>query len=119
MIEFICINYGLNKPTGFMLKQIKELKNDFGYTYAAMTYTLWYCKEILNKALIEKYGVSLIKHYYDEAKEYYSQQEKLKNQIKNLSDIKPLTKYVKHVSTNSEKKLKSLIDLSELTKGGD
>ena len=56
LIEFICNNYELDKPTGFMLKQIKELKTEYGYSYAAMTYTLWYCKEILNKSLIEKYG---------------------------------------------------------------
>ena len=39
-------------------------------------------KVSLNKSLIEKYGVSLVKYYYDEAKNYYLQQEKLKEQIK-------------------------------------
>ena len=46
LIEFICNNYELEKPTGFMLKQIKELRTEYGYSYAAMTYTLWYCKEM-------------------------------------------------------------------------
>jgi predicted RNA-binding Zn-ribbon protein involved in translation (DUF1610 family) len=40
LIEFICNNYELEKPTGFMLKQIKELRTEYGYSYAAMTYTL-------------------------------------------------------------------------------
>lgn len=84
-----------------------------------MTYTLWYCKEVLNKSFIEKYGISLIKYYYNEAKNYYSQQEKLKEQINKLSDIKIKTKIVKKTSINSKKKSTSLIDLEDLLKGGD
>lgn len=103
LIEFICNNYKLDKPTGYILKQIKEFKTEYEYSYAAMTYTLWYCKEVLNKSFIEKYGISLIKYYYNEAKNYYSQQEKLKEQINKLSDIKIKTKIVKKTSINSKK----------------
>ena len=98
--------------------QIKELKNDCGYNYAAMGYTLWYCKEVLNKPLKEKYGVSLIKYYYEDAKNYYAQQENLKKQIDKLSDAKIKTKIVKHISMNSDNR-SSLINLDELLKGGD
>ena len=105
LIEFICNNYKLDKPTGYILKQIKEFKTEYEYSYAAMTYTLWYCKEVLNKSFIEKYGISLIKYYYNEAKNYYSQQEKLKEQINKLSDIKIKTKIVKKTSINSKKKI--------------
>lgn len=119
LIDFICENYDLDRPTGFMLKQIKEYKNDYGFSYAAMTYTLWYCKEILNKSLIEKYGVVLIKHYYDEAKEYYSQQEKLKEQVNKLSDVKKKTKLVNRSSMRTKTKSASLINLGDLLEGGD
>lgn len=119
LIEFICNNYKLDKPTGYILKQIKEFKTEYEYSYAAMTYTLWYCKEVLNKSFIEKYGISLIKYYYNEAKNYYSQQEKLKEQINKLSDIKIKTKIVKKTSINSKKKSTYLIDLEDLLKGGD
>ena len=119
LIDFICENYVLDRPTGFMLKQIKEYKNDYGFSYAAMTYTLWYCKEILNKSLIVKYGVVLIKHYYDEAKEYYSQQEKLKEQVNKLSDVKKKTKLVNRSSMRTKTKSASLIDLGDLLEGGD
>ena len=71
------------------------------------------------KSLIEKYGVALIKHYYDEAKDYYSQQEKLKEQINKLSDVEVKTKVVKKTSMNSNKKSASLIDLGNLLEGGD
>ena len=119
LIGFICENYHIDKPNGFMLKQIKSFKTEYNYSYAAMTYTLWYCHDVLGKAFDEKYGVSLIKYYYDEAKEYYSQQEKLKTQVDNLSNMKIKTKIVKHTSVNSEKNKASLINLGDLLKGGE
>lgn len=119
LIEYICENYEIDRPSGFMLKQIKEYKNEYEYSYAAMTYTLWYCKEILNKTLTEKYGVALIKHFYDEAKKYYLQQEKLKKQINELSDSEIKTKVVKCKSVKSNKHTKSLINLGDLLKDGD
>lgn len=119
LIEFICNNYGMEKPSGFMLKQIKDFKNDYGYSYAAMTYTLWYCKEVLNKSLIEKYGVALIKNYYNEAKDYYSQQEKLTEQVNKLSDVEVKKKVVKRSSVNVNKNSRFLINLGDLLEGGD
>ena len=64
LIEFICTNYEIERPTGFMLKQIKDMRTEYGWSYAAMTYTLWYCKEVLGKQLIEKYGVAFVYHFY-------------------------------------------------------
>lgn len=87
LIEFICVNYEIERPTGFMFKQIKDMKTDFGWSYAAMTYTLWYCKEILGKQLNEKYGVALVKHFYEEASDYYTQQEQIRNQMEKLKDV--------------------------------
>ena len=45
LIEFICNNYKLDKPTGYILKQIKEFKTEYEYSYAAMTYTLGIVKK--------------------------------------------------------------------------
>ena len=106
LIEFICNNYGMEKPSGFMLKQIKDFKNDYGYSYAAMTYTLWY-------------WVALIKNYYNEAKDYYSQQEKLTEQVNKLSDVEVKRKVVKRSSMNVNKNSRSLINLGDLLEGGD
>lgn len=119
LIDFICTNYEIEKPTGLMLKQIKEMKTENGWSYAAMTYTLWYCKEVLGKQLIEKYGVVLIKHFYDEASNYYSQQEKMKEQMQKLKDVEVKTKIVKRKSNISNDINSSLINLSDLLEGGD
>lgn len=116
LIEYICENYYLEKPTGFMLKQIKELKNEFNYSYAAMTYTLWYCKEILNKELIEKYGIALVKHYYEEARDYYSQQERMKEQMDKIADVDIKTKIIKKHIQNNTNQNSSLINLGNLLK---
>lgn len=104
LIEFICVNFELDKPTGIMFKQIKELKDEFNYSYAAMTYTLWYCKEILNKTLEKKFGMALVKYYYDEAREYYEQQERLKNQVAKLESTDVITKRIRQ----STKKINSV-----------
>lgn len=119
LIEYICINYDLERPTGFMLKQIKELKNEYSYSYAAMTYTLWYCKEVLNKELIEKYGVALIKHFYDEAKKYYAQQENAKEQMKKLKNVEMKTKLIKQNKTSYNNKNLLLVNIGEMLEGGD
>lgn len=119
LIEFICNHYEIERPTGFMLKQIKEMKMEYGWSYAAMTYTLWYCKEVLGKQLIEKYGVSLIKHFYEEAKNYYSQQEKMKEHMKQLENVEVKTKVVKKTKSKSINSNTSLINLENLLEGGD
>ena len=59
LIETICDYYKIDKPTGLMLKQIKEYKNDYNYTYGGMAYTLWYMNVIEQKEFIVKYGVTL------------------------------------------------------------
>ncbi|WP_395546833.1 MULTISPECIES: hypothetical protein [unclassified Lacrimispora] len=112
LIEFICMNFELDKPTGIMFKQIKEFKDEFNYSYAAMTYTLWYCKEILNKTLDKKYGMGLIKYYYAEAREYYEQQERLKNQVAKLENTNVITKRIKQSSSKKNNSV-SLINLEK------
>lgn len=118
LVEFICCNYGIEKPTGLMLKQIKEMKTVYGWSYAAMAYTLWYCKEILGKQLLEKYGVALIRHFYEEAGDYYLQQEKLKEQVEVLSREGITTKTVK-IENKKQSGIKPLlVDLENLLEGG-
>ena len=119
LIDFICTNYQIEQPTGFMLKQIKELRTECSYSYAAMTYTLWYCKEVLGKQLIEKYGVALIRNFYNEACDYYNQQERMKEQMKKIENVQVKTKVVKRQSNQLQSQKSSLINLGNLLEGGD
>lgn len=118
LIKFICDNYLIETPTGLMLKQIKEYKTNYSYTYGGMTYTLWYIKEILNKEFIVMYGVALIKYHYDEACNYYLHQEEIKKSMEINSKAEIKTKVVKVNRSNNNTKNSSLIDLGSLL-GGD
>lgn len=118
LIKYICDNYEIDRPTGLMLKQIKEYKEDYQYTYGGMTYTLWYVKEIISKEFITMYGVAIIKFYYDDAKQYFINQEEVKKSIELNAKAEIKTKVVKVNRTNVNVKSNSLIDLGSLL-GGD
>ena len=46
LITYICNLYQIDSPTGWMLKQIKDFKEQFNYTYRVMKTTLHYFYEI-------------------------------------------------------------------------
>lgn len=121
LIQFICENYRIDRPTGLMLKQIKDYKTEFNYTYGGMTYTLWYLKEIENKEFITMYGVSLVKYYYENASEYFLHQEEVKKSMELNSKVEIKTKVVKVNRINNIKQTNnnSLIDLGNLMNGGE
>lgn len=81
LINSICIYFSINKPTGLILKQLKEYKEKFDYTYGGMSYCLWYITEILNKKLDVKYGVAIIKFEYENAKDYFNKQQSIRNSL--------------------------------------
>ena len=64
-----------------ILKQLKEYKEKFDYTYGGMSYCLWYITEILNKKLDVKYGVAIIKFEYENAKDYFNKQQSIRNSL--------------------------------------
>lgn len=118
LIDCVCNYFEIDKPSGLILKQIKDYKKSFGYKYAAMTYTLWYCKEIVSMEFKEKYGVYMVKNYYDEAAEFYDHQEKLKIKIQNLSnEDMNKTKIVNKSAMDSSKVNCSLVDFKSLLGG--
>jgi predicted RNA-binding Zn-ribbon protein involved in translation (DUF1610 family) len=119
LIKYICDNYEIDRPTGLMLKQIKDFKTEFGYTYGGIAYTLWYIKEILNKEFIVIYGISLVKFCYEDAKNYYIHQEEIAKSMEINSKAEIKTRVVKINNVDKNTKNNSLIDISNLLKGGD
>lgn len=71
LINWVCEYWKQDSPNGLILKQIKDYKDTFNYTYAGMHYCLWYVTSILGQQLELKYGVAKVKYYYDKSKEYY------------------------------------------------
>lgn len=96
LVSKICEIFNIDVPTGLILKQIKQYKEEFNYTYSGMHYTLWYMTEIEGKLFTEiKYGIALIKYYYEKAKQYYIQQEKIQNSILNKGHEEAKVKEIK------------------------
>lgn len=118
LIKYICEIYEIDRPTGLMLKQLKDYKNEYSYSYGGILYTLWYLKEILNKEFIVLYGVSLVKFCYEEAKNYYIHQEEIKKSMEVNGKAEIITKIVK-MTRHTTKKNNSLIDIGTLIEGGD
>jgi hypothetical protein len=84
-----------------------------------MTYTLWFIKYIENKSFNEtKYGIALIKYYYEKAKEYYEQQQRIFNSIQNIPNEEVKIKEVKiNLDKVYNKQNQFLIDINELLGG--
>lgn len=118
LIKYICENYSIQAPTGLILKQIKEYKTEYAYTYGGITYTLWYIKEILNKEFIVMYGISLVKFCYEDAKNYYIHQEEIKKSMELNSKAEIKTRVVKVNNVDKNTKNNSLIDIGSLMEGG-
>jgi hypothetical protein len=117
LVDTICQYYGLQCCTGLIFKQIKDYKEQLGYSYLGMTYTLWYIKEIERKPFNEsKFGIAYIKYYYEKARDYYEQQTKISQSIseKPVENIKRVT--IKPNTIN--KKNNWLFDINSLYEEG-
>lgn len=110
LIKTICNYFEINKPTGLILKQIKDYKEQFDYTYSGMQYTLWYCKDILGKSFEIKYGIALVKYQYENSKDYFLKQQQIN---KSVVDFK-IKEVVKKVKINKSNRKSFTINLDEL-----
>ncbi len=117
LLNTICGYFNIDCCTGLILKQIKDYKEQFNYSYAGIGYTLWYTKEIERKTFEQKYGIALVKYYYEKAKEYFEQQNKIS---KSITIEQPIdnTKIVK-VKNMQNNKNKFLINIDSFFEGGE
>lgn len=84
LIDTICKYFTIDKPTGLILKQIKEYKDTYGYFDSGIGYTLWYMKEIEGIRFDEvKYGIARVKYYYEKAEAYFMQQSMIRESMEN------------------------------------
>lgn len=111
LIDSICLYFKIDKPTGLILKQVKDYVNNLGYSYGGIKYTLYYITAILQQDLDLQYGIGLVKFKYSEAEDYYSNQISIQNSVKNI-ELKP-PKVIK--VPNKENKRKPIVfDLDEI-----
>lgn len=105
LIAYICKLYDIETPTGWMLKQIKDFKEQFKYTYKGMKTTLHYFYEIQEgNDVADSMGVGIIPFIYDEAKKFYIDKKAVKDSVLSCDTKEICTKTktvnIKRNSTN-------------------
>lgn len=76
LINVISSVYDIPYPTGFMLRQMKQFREDRNYSYGDQAKAILYSKNILNKVMKSNYGLGLIPYVIEDAKKYYADQER-------------------------------------------
>lgn len=86
LIAYICELYGIDAPTGWILKQIKDFKDQFHYTYKGMKTTLNFFYEIQEgHDAADSMGIGIIPFVYDEAKKFYIDKKAVKDSMTGLN----------------------------------
>lgn len=86
LIAYVCELYQIEAPTGWMLKQVKDFKEQFHYTYRGMKTTLNYFYEIEGNDPADSLGVGIIPFVYDEAKQFYIDRLAVKESATNAAE---------------------------------
>lgn len=60
-----------------LLKQIKTFREEYGYTYQGIGYTLWYLEYVEKRKLQKTLG--LVPYYYEKAKKYSEEKQRILN----------------------------------------
>lgn len=112
--------FNIEKPTGLILKQLKQFADEFGYTYGGMKYTLYYITGVLQRTLELKYGIALVKYEYENAMKYYEDEQK---RIASVSKVKEemANKVISKKPNVTSRRDNSnwLLNLDELANKGD
>lgn len=114
LINYICELHGLDRPTGMMLKQIKEQKEDLGYKYKGMELALRYFYETLGNLVQEGTGIGIIPFVYEEAKKHYVTKLKVEQSVDNVKLTKKKRVVVQSPNSTYKKRKIKHIDIGSL-----
>lgn len=104
--------YSISFPTGMMLRQIKQYKEERKYTYKGMTLTLNYCKDN-GLEFSPRMGVGIIPHQYERAKLNYLEKKKKEEQHIDI-DLTPKIIKIPKLSKENLLRKEKLINLEDL-----
>lgn len=117
LLEYICDLYNMKVPTGFILKQIKDLETDSGYTLKGIELSLRYFHEIEGNSVEsanKKYttqGIGIVPYVYENAKKFYTNLQQLRSsnaQIDYSIDEETI------ISSPPKTRKKKLIDINQI-----
>lgn len=118
LYKYVAKLFYIEHPTGMMMKQIKDFRNELDYTYKGMTLSLEYWNEILGNSMANAKGVGIIPYIYEDAKKFYIDKMKVAKSVKNMNE--PLTSnikiYIHKTNINDENTTlqNKLIDMDDL-----
>lgn len=109
----------MKHPTGMMMKQIKDFKQDLEYTYKGMTLSLIYWTETLGNSMANARGVGIIPYIYEDAKQFYIEKMRIKKAVDNiegdeLSSVKVVTLSKESIERTKETENKRIFDMEDL-----
>lgn len=117
LYDLVAKLFFLKYPTGMMMKQIKDFKEDLEYTYKGMTLSLEYWTETLGNTMQNARGVGIIPFIYEDAKQFYIQKLELKKAVDQMdgafSSDKEVVISKQSLSTKKQKKYK-MINMDDL-----
>lgn len=114
LIAYICELYQIDAPTGWIVKQIKDFKEQFHYSYKGMKTTLHYFYEIEHNDPADSLGVGIIPFVYEEAKKFYIDRLAVKDSVKDYEEKNnKIIKLKKRKAKRTYKDL-ALIDIENL-----
>lgn len=110
LISYICEKYGLDRPTGQILKQIQSFSEDFEYRYKGMELALRYFFDLEQNSVKENTGIGIVPYVYDRARNFYSKKKMIEN---SLTDEESEIRVFKTRKTGS-RRIKKQINMDEL-----
>lgn len=123
LIDYICQLYNISAPTPMILSQIKNYKDNMGYTYKGMKTTLDYFYVLKDNVLDDRtHGVGIIPFVYDEAKQFYIERRDstahlTPEKIKSILDCNTIIQISQEDEELSQSSSLGMIDISQI--GGD
>lgn len=107
--------YGIDYVMPGYLKQIKQFREQYNFSYTGMKLTLLYCKNVLNLEFSTSRGLGIIPYQYEAAKKDYIRKQQLAKQMmnknSNVQSVKTIKAVIKTENTYLKNKIINLEDL--------
>lgn len=86
LIEYVCDKYETKSPSPQILKQIKEYKNTYGFTYKGMELALRFFYDTEGNSVKEDTGIGIVIYVYEKAKNFYIKKLHVKKSVEDEAD---------------------------------
>lgn len=107
--------YGIDYVMPGYLKQIKQFREQYNFSYTGMKLTLLYCKNVLNLEFSTSRGLGIIPYQYEAAKKDYIKKQNLAKQMinknKDVKSVKTIKTVIKAENTYLKNKIINLEDI--------